>query len=438
MASRHAQMNMPGKLNLFQRTMLLYDEIHPYNAVHVVEVSRRLDAERLRGTIKDALEGRGLTGLRVNRRRKRYGYGGGPAEVELKLLDEAGTAAEVLPREVREQINTPFARGEELNPFRFFALAEGESFHLGLVYCHFIAGGISIASLLRDIVQGYVEGQVPPRRLELYPRTFWKLLGVVLERGIQWAIHVPAVMSAFMKSCKAGYRDPADMTNGFAQFGIERADFDALRAASRRWGVTLNDVFLAMLLKSLFPYALRRVRRPSRRDATVGSIVDLRRDLRVGGPEVFGVFLSSFVVSHKVSPGAPLERVAKKIHRQTERIKKDRLYFGTAVEQSLALFLAHFLSLQERGELYRHNYPLWGGITNMNLDAVWKLGGVAQHYLRGVSTGPTCPIVLSFTTLGGRVEVGISHRTTVFGPRDVKRIIRDIRRSISGLGRGQP
>ena len=37
---------MRGKLNLFQATMLRWRELHPYSAVHVVRITRALEAAR--------------------------------------------------------------------------------------------------------------------------------------------------------------------------------------------------------------------------------------------------------------------------------------------------------------------------------------------------------------------------------------------------------
>ena len=42
-----------GALNFFQRMMLRWRELHPYNPVHVVRVPVALDAERLRDAIAE-------------------------------------------------------------------------------------------------------------------------------------------------------------------------------------------------------------------------------------------------------------------------------------------------------------------------------------------------------------------------------------------------
>ena len=46
-----------------------------------------------------------------------------------------------------------------------------------------------------------------------------------------------------------------------------------------------------------------------------------------------------------------------------------------------------------------------------------------MNYFRGVSTGPATPLVLSVTTVGNRVNIGLSYRLTVFS----KEVIQDLK-----------
>ena len=78
----------PQRFNFFQRMMLRWRELHPYNPVHVLRLPVPLQAARLRDAIAALLETQGLTGLNVDRRRWRYGFAGGPAQVELRLVEQ--------------------------------------------------------------------------------------------------------------------------------------------------------------------------------------------------------------------------------------------------------------------------------------------------------------------------------------------------------------
>lgn len=57
----------------------------------------------------------------------------------------------------------------------------------------------------------------------------------------------------------------------------------------------------------------------------------------------------------------------------------------------------------------------------MNLNLLWEPSGrnPPLDYFRGVSTGPVTPLVLSVTTIGDRVNIGLSHRTTVFSTMEI-------------------
>jgi hypothetical protein len=65
---------------------------------------------------------------------------------------------------------------------------------------------------------------------------------------------------------------------------------------------------------------------------------------------------------------------------------------------------------------YQKNYPLWGGMTNMNLNTIWPRdeGAAGKDYFRAVSTGPVTPLVCSATTVGDHANIALTYRTTVF------------------------
>ena len=60
----------------------------------------------------------------------------------------------------------------------------------------------------------------------------------------------------------------------------------------------------------------------------------------------------------------------------------------------------------------------------MNLNALWD----QQHtempvdYFRAVSTGPVTPLVLSLTTAGDVVNIGVTYRSTVFSAEEIERV----------------
>lgn len=133
------------------------------------------------------------------------------------------------------------------------------------------------------------------------------------------------------------------MGNGFDFFSLTAQDLDHLMAAGKSWGVTLNDLFLALLLKALSPLATERFRAHRRNQLSVGSIVNIRKDLGVDSRRTFGIFLGSFVVTHVVPEGISVQALAEDLHR-TLRIKQTSRYMGTPVDLACARFMQSFLS----------------------------------------------------------------------------------------------
>jgi hypothetical protein len=145
------RLRLHGRLNLFQAAMLRWRELHPYNAVHVVRIVKPFERARVEAVIAERLRAAGLTGLVIDRTRRRYEYRGGPATVELDIVS-GGDGKSALHAEIERQLNRPFPADGSLVPFRFFAHDAGGEFFLGLAYDHFVAGGDSIVVLLNDIV----------------------------------------------------------------------------------------------------------------------------------------------------------------------------------------------------------------------------------------------------------------------------------------------
>src|SRR5262249_32475299 len=154
----------------------------------------------------------------------------------------------------------------------------------------------------KDIVEVYLD-QKPTGvtdRVELYPDRHDNLIlraPQVLARKFR---ALPALIRNVRRSCRPSCRDPRDLKNGFTCFSLDGEDLRALTESVKAWEVTLNDLFLALLLQACDPLATRRTRAPRRRNISVGSIVNLRRDLGVDSRMTFGLFLGSFLVTHDV------------------------------------------------------------------------------------------------------------------------------------------
>ncbi len=405
--------------------MLRWNDIHPYNAVHIVHVQQKLDRERLRCAITREIRDLGLGSFIIDRVQGTYAFADDTNAIELRFLAAADEVTPVLSQLVEAELNRPFSN-RMLSPFRFFVVEETEAFYLGLVYFHAVAGAESVAFLMNLILNRYMERehQSCSLPLDLYFRPS------VLKRTVRPSLMVGQLrllmrhVANVRRSCRPNYRDMENHRNAFFSFVIQEERFHQILAKAKQWGVTLNDFFLAGILWSLSPLAWKRLKAQRRRLLSAGSIANIRKDLMVEESRTFGLFLGSFIVSHEVLEDITLEALARDLQRQTSQIKKYKTYLFSLLELKAAEVLIPYLSGGE-ARFYAKNFPLWAGITNMNLNAIWarENRNEVTDYLRIVSTGPVTPCVFAITTLGQRINVGVSYRTAVYSPVDMQEIV---------------
>ena len=415
---------MPGRLNIFQRAMLLWNDLHPYNAVHTVEVPAALNLERLSNILNKVLETHGLTGLTLDRNTKTYHYQGGPAAEQIAMVPAGTDTSKALVDEIQRQLNTPFIPGKNITPFRFFVIETHSSFYFGISYFHMVAGAESLVLLMQDLVNAFLDrderGLSPP--VNLYPTTYGNWLrrhpGTLLRK----MVNIPFLYWSLNRSWRPRYRDEMDMDIGLSMFSLTAPQLEQLKSASKAWSVTLNDLFLALMLKIFAPLEDNRALSSKRNRLSIGTIVNIRKDMGVDSRRTFGLFLGSFVVSHAVPKGISLKKLAQDVNRQTSRIKRTRRYMGAPLDLASSLRTLSMLTTERKKKFYQKHYPLWGGLTNMNLNTIWPQSDETQpiNYFRAVSSGPTTPLVLSITTVQDRVNISVSYRTTVFSKVDIE------------------
>lgn len=420
--------------------MLRWRALHPYTAIHVVRVPTRLDRERLGAEIRGVLERRGLTGFELSSARRSYRYAGGASTAEVAAPPASGNPAEALAAAIESALNTAFPAAGRIDPFRFFAVDAGDAFHLGLAYDHVVAAADSIVVLLAEIVEGYAgvrsaaAGAGGP--FERYPPTYRRLFlrhPVELVRGLA---RLPAMAASCRRSFRPPTADGGGRHNGFAAFRIDPPGFRAMRRAAAAWGVTLNDLFIAVLLVSLAPLAEARERAARRRELGIASIMNIRGDYQPDAHRTFGQFLGAMRVSHPVPAGASLEAIARDVRAETERVKRGKLYLPGLLVLGATGLAWPFLSDDRRDRFFPKNYPVWAGLTAVNVNLLWRraaerLPGI--EYLRAASTGPLAPFVFAITTMGEALQVGITYRSAAVPREAVDGVAAEFLRRISAL-----
>jgi hypothetical protein len=208
-----------------------------------------------------------------------------------------------------------------------------------------------------------------------------------------------------------------------------------MRRTVKAWGVTQNDLLLAVLLTTLAPLTEERRREPRRNELAVASIINIRGDCGAAARDAFGQFLSSFHVCHPVPPGIGLEQLARDVGAATARIRREKLYLHTLAAMAVGGFLWRFLTPERRARFHGKSYPVWAGISALHVDALWDraTAAAAPEYLRAVPTGPLTPLVVAATTAAGALNLGISYRTAAFTRDEVDRMAATIRAQFDSL-----
>jgi hypothetical protein len=412
--------------NFFQRMMLRWRELHPYNPVHVVRVPAPLDEQRLRGCIAERLQALGLTGLAVDQGRWHYRFEGGPAVVELSMLRAVDDAQGLLSRTIESEFNRPFVAAAREQPFRFIAIDEGAAFQLLLVYDHYVASGDSIARLLSHLACALARpGAVPtPLAMDGHPASYRR----TLLRHPGWALRaligLPRMVADARRAWRVPYTRIEDGSNAYCGVPVDEARTAAMRAAAKAWGVTFNDLLLACLLQALSPLAARRRSASRRNRLAVASIMNMRRDLRAEARNAVSPFLAAFRVSHCVPEGIELRELAQAVQQQTSRIKRNHLYLQSLLALGLSALLWPLLTPLQRLGFYPKHFAVWAGITSLDLNLIWGQASSADtaglDYLRAVPTGPLCPLVLAVTSVHDRLHLGFAYRTSAFSREAVQ------------------
>jgi hypothetical protein len=425
--------------NFFQRMMLRWRELHPYNPVHVVRVPAALDVERLRSGIAARLETLGLTGLAVDRAHWRYRYEGGPAAVPLAVLAGGDDPAALLSRTIEREFNRPFVPAAREQPMRFIAIDEGAAFQLLLVYDHYVASGDSIARLLTSLAATLSSAEAAPEALALDCRSA-SYRGTLL-RHPGWALRallgVPQMVADARRAWRVTYVRIEDGSNAYLGVPVDAQRTAALRAAAKAWGVTFNDLLLACLLQALSPLAASRHGAPRRKRLAVASILNMRRDLGPRQREGLSPFLAAFRVSHTVPEGIGLQQLAQAVQEQSSRIKRRHLYLQSLLALGLSAGLWPLLTPQQRMGFYPKHFAVWAGLTSLDINALWERSPPADttglDYVRAVPTGPLCPLVLAVTSVHDRLHLGFAFRTSAFSREAVDGLAAAVLRQADAL-----
>ena len=167
---------------------------------------------------------------------RRYEYVDGPVHAELPVSRANGDTLAHLEREMERYLNGRFGEdGAPFVPLRFFVVDNGASFHLGVAYDHFIAGGDSVVALLKAIAARY-DGTLPAdhRPPAVYPRTYAALFARNARAFYVGQYLLPGMLLRARRAFRPLYPHGEDKSNAFTSFELSPQCTPAWHAPRRR------------------------------------------------------------------------------------------------------------------------------------------------------------------------------------------------------------
>jgi len=412
-----------GKINAFQRLMLQWSELHPYNATHIYRLARPLAAGALTSAVRETFlaAGIGIAELGTDGRSYRHRPDPNP---EVEVIWDAEDPEAELAAHVTRELNRPFDR-PRCKPWRFSALEiDRDSHYLIVTYDHWVADSVAARLVLRQVLDRYCRWNTPEGRmpLDLYPGAYREVfahrLGVrgLLRSGVNALRQLQNGRSV----AQVPYSSSLHMDIGFELYRADGGAVSRLRRFARSQGATVHDVMLAALGRAMAECLPRRASRQNR-NLSLGTIVDTRSEANEDLSGSLGAFLGYYLAPLPADRSMGLTDAVRRIAAVTRPIKQRRAYLDALLTMKLAGAVWPFLPKRSKPFFMRRTLPITAGVSNVVVRDGWveQSGGDIVEYIRGASTGPILPLVLSPTTLGDEMNVGVSYRLAGFTRRKI-------------------
>jgi NRPS condensation-like uncharacterized protein len=418
-----------GKLNLFQQLMAVWEEVHPYNAGHVVRLRGRPKTASLQAAVQTACRLSGVGTLVLDQEKRRYHYE--PAgSIEVREITSAGPAVVTLCRTVTQELNTPFP-DEPHHPVRWRVLDDPmtDSHYLLAIYRHLAADSFSMRRLVRRVLNRYRQTSQPEDEepLQVHPldytrvmRHHYRQLGYLrtLFRGVRLYFRLRHV-----------YRLPEHRAEGdrslFFLCETPHELLGRLTAACKTNQVSVNEAFLAALFAAMAEMTPDRFGHHRRCRLALATVVDVRGEASEDLSACFGLYLGQVVtiIAHPdlADFGKTLARVGEEMRRE----KTAKRVVGLHWNFMIAVLLRRWFSFRGTRAWYRKVYPLSAGLSNVRLDPLWFGAGHEDilDYIRISPTGPALPFVLAPTTIGDRLNLTATYRESSFSQPDALKLV---------------
>jgi len=417
---------LPIKLNSFQRVMLLWEEVHAYNAACVLQLRGPLDSQRLRDSIETTCRDVGLGRMVVDAKRAILRFE--PLDtVALKIIGAAGQVTDLLNEVLTEEINAPFPP-ERHHPIRWILVTSPETGFVVAVWHHVVADAESLRLLLAEILSRYYGG--PHRTNRTFSLNAGETAGMIRSHWARSGYFSSLTRAVRLHSrMRRVYRLPESKDGGQSArvllFGAPDGLLRRLRAGCRRRRVNVHDAFLTALMAALVEFTPRRQSHRKRRGLALATAVDLRRIDRGKFGQRFGLYVGHWINTLDKPDALDLEGILQEMTRQTQIEKSAERYVGLEWHWRTLLFLRRWLSVNENRTWYRKVYPLSAGVSHVRLNGS-GFGAAKDQVLRYFLVsppGPAVPLVVAPASLDENLTFAAVYREAALNASQVAKLV---------------
>jgi NRPS condensation-like uncharacterized protein len=416
-----------GRINAFQRLMLQWSELHPYNAAHIYRIARPMAPETLAEAVRQTYSATGIGIVDVDTAGLTFRYEK-DREPDVEVVDGGEDPESRLAEHLTRELNRRFER-PRCKPWRFSTLEAGPDSHYVIAtYDHWTADSTAARLILRHVLDRYNDWNVPENRrpLDLYPGTYREVFAHRLRgKGLLDAgMHSLRQLMGNRSVAQVPYSSSLQMDVRFELYRAAAESVSRLRHFSRSLGATVHDVILAALGRALVEFLPRRAMRRGD-DVTLGTIVDTRAESREDLSASLGAFLSCFLAKLAADKDMSLADAVRCVAATTGPIKARRSYLDALLSFKLAGAVWPRLRAVDKPHFMRKRFPMTAGVSNVVVRDDWmtRSGGEIVEYFRGVSTGPILPLVLTPTTFGDDLSIGVTYRIAGFSGQKIDGIM---------------
>lgn len=407
----------PYRFNLFQQSMLRWDTLHPYNAVHAVRVLGPARVDALRTAAWEVARDAELGELALNFFRTAYEYR--PLQVVRVQEFTPGQSNEArLAEIITEEINTPFY-GDVHHPIRWtvFNEIDGKAHHVVLCYHHAISDAFGIERLLAAVLRRYLDLPAGAEDAGLTTRLTRLDRSLRPTTGILDHVIGQIGLAIRHREMRRAHKMPDERLGGdYTAVALRTAPdglMERLAAGCKRRNVGVNDALIAAFASAIAEQTPDRHESRRRKYIAMATVVSSRRSLSPEQANDFGVCLSSILAVLR-RPDIPIDELVRDVARQTRALKTNPS--RAAAETNLRYFSTRWLwwmaAVKHERRSYRRVFPVCGGVSTVYVDEN-RFADLAPHvsrYIRACPTGPVMPLLLGPTIFKGRLELGLTYR----------------------------